>query len=135
MAYRIPNKTQEDISARTALGVSIPFSTLFNQTYSTREATRNNLLNYILTNKGERPLNPLFGSNIRKKLFDPITQTVFAGLEIQIKEEIESFFPLVKVEKLSITSQEDQHLINLNLTYSVLNSEIDEVNVNFNTEE
>lgn len=135
MAYRIPSKTQEDISARTALGISIPFSTLFNQTYTTREATRNNLLNYILTNKGERPLNPLFGSDIRKKLFDPITQTIFAGLEIQIKEEIETFFPLVKIEKLSITAKENQHLINLNLTYSVLNSEIDEVDINFNTEE
>jgi phage baseplate assembly protein W len=135
MAYRIPSKTQEDISARTALGISIPFSKLFTQTYTTREAVRNNLLNYMLTNKGERPLNPLFGSDIRKKLFDPITQTIFAGLEIQIREEIEIFFPLVKVEKLSITSKEDQHLININLTYSVLGNEVDEIDINLNTEE
>jgi phage baseplate assembly protein W len=135
MAYRIPSKTQEDISARTALGISIPFSTLFNQTYTTRDATRNNLINYMLTNKGERPLNPLFGSDIRKKLFDPITQTVFAGLEIQIREEIETFFPLIDIENLSITANEDRNIINLNLTYSVLNSEIDEVNIDFNTEE
>lgn len=135
MAYRIPSKTIEDQSARTALGISLPLSALFNQTYTTRDATRANLINYMLTNKGERPLNPLFGSNLGKQVFEQITPNLLAGLEVQIKEEIEGFFPLVEVRTLNITSQEDFHTVNVNLTYSVLNSEVDEVNINFNTEQ
>lgn len=135
MAYRIPNKTQEDQSARTALGISIPFSSLFNQSYTTRDAVKSNLINYMLTNKGERPLNPLFGSNLSKQIFEQITPNLLAGLEIQIREDIETLFPLVEVKNLSITSQEDYHTINVNLTYSVLGNENDQIDINFNTEQ
>jgi len=135
MAYRIPNRTIEDQSTRTALGISIPFSALFNQTYTTREAVKSNLINYMLTNRGERPLNPLFGSNLGKQIFEQITPNLLAGLEIQIKEDIELLFPLIEVKNLSITSQEDYHTINVQLTYSVLGNDNDEVNINFNTEQ
>lgn len=102
MAYRIPNQTVEDQSARTAVGVAIPFSTLFTQTYTTREATKTNLINYLLTNKKERPLNPLFGSDLSAKLFEPLTEDTLGGLEVQIQEEIAAFFPLVDVKSLTV---------------------------------
>lgn len=135
MAYRIPNRTQEDISARTAIGISIPFSKLFNQTYTTREAVRSNLLNYLLTDKGERPLNPLFGSDIKKTLFDPIVKDTLDGLEIQVREGIEAFFPLVNIKELLITPNINSNQINISLTYSVFNNELDEINIDFNTDE
>ncbi len=133
MAYRIPNKTQEDISARTAIGISLPLSKLFNQTYTTREAVRSNLINYLLTDRGERPLNPLFGSDIKKTLFNPIVKDTLDGLELQVREGIESFFPLVDVKELIIIPNRDSYQINISLTYSVLNNELDEINIDFNT--
>lgn len=135
MAYRIPNKTVEDQSARTAVGISIPFSTLFTQTYTTREATRTNLLNYLLTNKKERPLNPSFGSDLSSKLFEPLTEETYRGLEIQLQEEIASYFPLVDVKALTITPEIDNQIIKVNLVYSVLNNENDEIDININTEQ
>jgi len=135
MAYRIPNKTVEDQSARTAVGISIPFSTLFTQTYTTREATRTNLLNYLLTNKKERPLNPSFGSDLSSKLFEPLTEETYRGLEIQLQEEIASYFPLVDVKSLTITPEIDNQIVRVNLVYSVLNNENDEIDININTEQ
>ena len=135
MAYRIPNKTVEDQSARTAVGISIPFSTLFTQTYTTREATRTNLLNYLLTNKKERPLNPSFGSDLSSKLFEPLTEETYRGLEIQLQEEIASYFPLVDVKALTITPEIDNQILKVNLVYSVLNNENDEIDININTEQ
>ena len=135
MAYRIPNRTQEDVSARTAIGISLPFSKLFNQTYTTREAVRSNLINYLLTDKGERPLNPLFGSDIKKTLFDPIVKDTLDGLELQIREGIESFFPLVDLKQLSVTPNLNSNQVNISLTYSVFNNELDEINIDFNTDE
>lgn len=135
MAYRVPNKSQEDISARTAIGVSIPFSKLFHQTYTTREAVRSNLINYLLTDRGERPLNPLFGSDIKKTLFDPIVKDTLDGLELQVREGIEFFFPLIAIKNLIITPNLNFNQINISLTYSVYNNELDEVNIDFNTDE
>ena len=135
MAYRIPNRTQEDISARTAIGISIPFSKLFNQTYTTREAVKSNLINYLITDKEERPLNPFFGSDIKKALFKPIVKDTLDGLEIQVREGIESLFPLVDIENLVITPLADFNQINIALTYSVFNNELDEINIDFNTDE
>lgn len=132
MAYRIPNKTPVDQSARTAVGISIPFTTLFKSTYTTQEATRFNLINYILTNKGERPLNPLFGSDIRAKLFEPMTEETFGGIEVQLKEEISFYFPLVEIKSLTVTPFRDQNLVNVNLTYSILGNTPDEVNITLN---
>jgi hypothetical protein len=70
MAYRIPNKNPIDVGSRVAIGVSIPFNApqVFTQTYTTQDQVKSNIINFILTNKGERVFNPTFGSNIT---YDP----------------------------------------------------------------
>ena len=75
MAYKIPNKNPIDIGSRVAIGVSIPFNqpSVFNQTYTTNDQIKSNLINYVLTNRGERPLNPNFGLSLQEKLFENIT--------------------------------------------------------------
>ena len=85
--------------------------------------------------RGERPLNPLFGSDIKKTLFDPIVKDTLDGLELQVREGIESFFPLVNIKELVITSDTDFNQVNVSLTYSVFNNELDKVNIDFNTDE
>lgn len=133
MAYRIPNKNIESQSKRTAVGISIPFSNLFNQTYTTRDAVKSNIINYFLTDRGERVLNPQFGSNLKKTLFEPLDSNTLSGLEITIKEDIEVYFPLVKVENFSLISDPEGNTVRALLTYSVLNNELDNIDVTFNT--
>jgi phage baseplate assembly protein W len=65
-----------DLQKNIAIGVSLPFNGLsgpFNKTYSTKEQTKSNLINLILTNKGERLFNPEYGSDLKRILFDDIT--------------------------------------------------------------
>ena len=56
----------------TAVGISIPFNApgVFFSTYTTKDAIRNNLLNFFLTNKTERYLNNQFGVNLRAFIFE-----------------------------------------------------------------
>ena len=56
-----------DTKPGTAVGVAIPFNApnVFFQTYTTKDAIRNNLLNFFLTNETERYLNNQFGANLR----------------------------------------------------------------------
>lgn len=77
MAYRIENTGSLDY--QLAIGVSLPFNAdgVFNPTYTSTEQIRANLINFILTNKGERPMNTNYGSNLRKYLFSEITDSSF----------------------------------------------------------
>ena len=136
MAFEIANKTISTSSKRTAVGISIPFSNqkaIFNQTYSTKEQIKSNILNYLLTNKGERVLNPSFGSNLLKQIFEQITPDLLSGLEIHLREDISNNFPLVRINTLDVIPNHDSNTITISLTYTVLNSEIENIEVNINT--
>jgi hypothetical protein len=52
-----------DFDASVAVGVNLPFSgpAVFISNYQTKDAIKNNLINFFLTNPGERVLNPTFG--------------------------------------------------------------------------
>ena len=41
----------------------------FDPNFQTKDAIKNNLINYFLTNPGERPGNPLFGAGLRNFIF------------------------------------------------------------------
>jgi len=66
-----------DLQKNIVIGVSLPFNApgVFNKTYSTKEQTKSNLINLLLTDKGERIMNPEFGTDLRKSLFDNITNS------------------------------------------------------------
>jgi phage baseplate assembly protein W len=124
MAYRIPNKHPLDINQRVAVGVAIPFSgpAVFISNYTTAEQVKSNLINYILTNSGERVLNPNFGANLRAKLFDQIDDVTLNGLELKLTSDITNNFPSLKIQQLTLTQIYEQNAIQLVLVYSVLNN-------------
>ena len=71
MAYNIININPLDLQPSKGVGIKIPFdgSTGLNITYTTKEATKSNILNFLLTGKRERIMNPNFGAGIREQLF------------------------------------------------------------------
>ena len=56
MALRIANKYPIDTKPRVAVGVRLPFSEpyVFSSTYTTQDQLKSNILNYLMTNPGER---------------------------------------------------------------------------------
>ena len=134
MAYLIPGKTPVDNMPDVAVGVSLPFNGLavFNQTYLTRDQLKTNLINFFLTNKGERYMNPNFGGNLKKTLFEMVSSNTLDNIEIIIKEQIAKYFPIINIDGLNVTST--GNTINVYVTYSVLNQSLDEIELNFNTD-
>ena len=67
MAYIVRNVDILDLQPSTGVGISLPFNgpTGINTTYTTKDAVKSNLLNFILTGKKERVMNPSFGSGVR----------------------------------------------------------------------
>ena len=78
MAQIISNKYPIDSEARKAIGFSLPINgnAVFNPTYQTKDQIKANLINYLLTNRGERVFNPNFGADLRSLLFNNIVNII-----------------------------------------------------------
>jgi phage baseplate assembly protein W len=115
-----------DFNKSAAVGVNLPFSApgVFFSNYTTKEATKNNLINYFLTNKGERPLNPLFGGGLRAFIFQQISDNNLDFLKQEIESSLQTFFSNINVDNLEILKQEDLNTITVSLTYSIKKTNI-----------
>ena len=124
-----------DTKPGTAVSVAIPFNApgVFYSTYTTKDAVRNNLLNFFLTNPPERYLNPTFGSGLRAFIFEQITIGNLDGLKENIQSQLSLYFPNVTVASLEIFQDPDYNTITVSLTYNVVDTAIsDEIQIAFN---
>jgi phage baseplate assembly protein W len=115
-----------DLNASKAVGVNIPFTgpAVFISNYQTKDAIKNNLINFFLTNPGERPLNPLFGGGLREFIFEQITNENLDFLREDINLKLKNYFPNIQIEDLIVTGQNDLNQITVTLKYSVINTNI-----------
>ena len=102
-----------DLQGNIAIGVSLPFDgpAAFNSTYSTADQIKSNLINLLLTNKGERIMNPEFGADLKIVLFEGITEDTSDIIRNLISTNVSIFIPEVTVTNINIIKQEDQHTI------------------------
>ena len=116
-----------DFDKSAAVGVDIPFSdpAVFKSNFTTKDAIKNNLINYFLTNPGERYLNPI-GGGLRAFIFEQITTDNLDFLEERISSDLKLYFPNVLVGNLEILRQEDFNIITVKLTYNVINTNIND---------
>jgi phage baseplate assembly protein W len=134
MAYKVQRINPLDLQPRKAVGVALPFSgrAVFNSTYTSKDAVRSNLINFFLTGKNERVFNLDFGAGLRNMLFEGITQEKIEELKLNITKSLELYFPRVQVSSLKLKAYPDQNLINFELRYSVVQTNIqDEISINF----
>ena len=135
MAFGAKHIAPIDTKPGIGVGVSIPFNApgVFTTTYTTQKAIQNNLINFFLTNKDERYLNPTFGGDIRAFVFEQITNDNLEGLKEDINSQLGVYFPNVQVRELNILSNPDTNTINVEMTYNILNTGItDEIQLEFN---
>jgi phage baseplate assembly protein W len=122
-----------DRQPRKAVGVDLPFSSpsVFNSTYQTKDALKVNLINFLLTNIGERPLNPTFGGGLRDLLFENINQQELDDIKEMISTNITRFFPNIKPTLIKLGSEPDSNTISFFLKYAITDQNIqDEILIN-----
>ena len=123
-----------DLQNSKAIGVKVPFNAngVFESTFTTKDAVKTNLINYLLTGKGERFFNPNFGTNLRNQLFSNINNGVLNNIEQEIKVGISKQFPKVIVRELKVTSEIDSNTIFMFLKFSIRDTDIqDELTISF----
>jgi len=133
MAQIISNKFPLDLDARKIIGFKFPLnaSAVFNPTYQTKDQIKANLINYLLTNRGERLFNPTFGADLGKLLFSVIDNKDQEDLKQRIQSDINRFFPDVVINKIKFDNKTDQNQVNLKLDYSIKSFGIED-NININ---
>lgn len=131
MAYRVPNINPIDAGQNVAIGVSIPFNSpsVFNQTYTTSDQIKSNIINFVLTNKGERPLNPNFGTTIRQQLFEVLTPTSIDNLSNSLRTELTLNFPTVNFQQIIVSPNYDENSMTITINYYILNGNVNTINI------
>lgn len=106
------------------IGFKFPFNggVIFNPTYTTSEQIKANLINYILTNKKERIFNSNFGADLDNLLFENLDSE--KNIKIYLEESLKKYFPLIKLNNLSITQRNNN--LEIIIEYSIINSEIND---------
>ena len=115
-----------DFNKSAAVGIDLPFNApgVFRSNFTTKQAIKNNLINYFLTNPGERPLNPSFGGGLRSFIFEQIATNNLDFLKERISSNLTVFFTNILINNLEILKQDDLNIITVSLTYSVANTNI-----------
>ena len=106
-----------DLQKNIAIGVSLPFDKPFTSTYTTKDQIKSNLLNLILTSRGERIMNPLFGTGLREFLFEGITDFSIENLKQDLRNSIYIYIPEVTVVDIITNINTDYNLVELSINY------------------
>jgi phage baseplate assembly protein W len=146
MAIPIGNIKLADLYANAykVLGITINQSSnaggVFGVNYTTLQQAKSNLINLILTRKGERVAQPEFGCDIWKVLFEPIIQgQIDQEIERTIIEAVNIWLPYLQINQIFLEytpEQIDSHTISVELDFSLVsNPNInDTVTININSD-
>lgn len=116
----------QDVGQPKGIGINVLFNNgtnVFNQTFTTKDQVKSNLINYILTDKGERFFDPTFGGNLRASLFEQDDNTTFDSVAARLENEIYRYVPNIKIKNINIKKQPDNNLVNIVINYSIYKQE------------
>lgn len=127
----------EQIPKETGLGIGLGKS-LNTPIYNAIEQARNNLINLILTIKGERVMQPSFGTDLMRFIFLPNTDSELKQrINATIFESVAYWLPYVQIQELEIITADTDpnlnHYIVIKLTWSV--NELDSDTITFTADE
>ena len=94
-------------------------------------AIKQSIVNLLLTNKGERLMNPTYGSDIRSYLFEPMDYGTANQIKNNIRDTIETFEPRIRVLQISATPNFDDNGFDITMTYNVVGTDTPPVTVDF----
>ena len=125
-----------DLDKNKAIGISLPFNGggVFRSTFSTKDQIKSNLINLLLTYKGERVLNPEFGADLPRLLFEVISDETYVKIQDQIITSIATYIPEITLTNIEITPSIDKNSLYINISYQIkLSGTSDNIIIDFST--
>jgi phage baseplate assembly protein W len=88
------------------------------------------LRNLLLTNIGEKPFQPNFGTRIRGLLFEDVSYITANVLQSEIQNAIANFEPRIGIDAIRVKANPDQNRYDITLRFFINNLEAP-VTINF----
>ena len=87
--------------------------------------------NLILTTQGERPFQPVLGSNVNNLLFDNMDKLTAAALKEEIRNTIENYEPRVEIEEIIVDPNFENNEFNVTIQYYIVGIDVPEQELSF----
>ena len=110
----------QDNDTKVKIGIDLPIRRgddldgFFATTSTTIEAVKNNIRNLLQTNEGERFFQPNLGLNLKKLLFEHITEENLIGIQDAILDKIDFWLPFVDVRDIQVLTRDNTSDIRFN---------------------
>ena len=120
---RRANQLIEDQDTRVSVGIDFPFARVPNQdgyfktTKTTIESIKNNIRLLLQTEQGERVFQPTLGMNLKRLLFEQITEDTTIEIENNILDTFQKWLPFVELKDIQISTDNNQ--VNVNIIFSI----------------
>jgi len=123
------NRFIEDKDTRVSVGLSMPLGRqpngdgFFASTKTTIDAVKEDIKLLLLTQQGERLFQPLLGMNIRRFLFEQITENTVIEIENDIVSTFSRWLPFVQLNDINIDiSDQDRNKIKIDIKFNIANA-------------
>ena len=120
----------EDRDSRVSVGLDLPVARqagdqggYFATTKTTMDAIKNDIRLLLMTERGERLFQPLLGMNIRRFLFEQITDDTAIEIENDIVDTFQTWLPFVELRDIDVDlGDQDRNKISINITFNIRNA-------------
>ncbi len=87
-------------------------------------AIARSIRNLVLTVPGERPFQPVLGSNVSNLLFDNMDKLTASAIRSEIETTIENFEPRVEVDEITVEPNYDNNEFNVTVQYFIVGIDV-----------
>jgi hypothetical protein len=94
-------------------------------------AIKQAIVNLLLTNTGERLMNPEYGSDIRSYLFEPLDYGTSISIKKNIVYTINTFEPRIQIMSLTCNPNYDSNGFDVEMTYKIIGLDVPPTAVEF----
>lgn len=112
----------------TALGILLPIKRgktgFFEQGFDALTQVKSNLINLILTRKGERVFQPAFGSNLHRLVFAQMDQEYEQKVKQAVVSAVRIWMPFLSIQEQVVTRDDDRNSTLIEVTFG-LRSNVD----------
>ena len=123
------NQRIEDKDTRVSVGLELPLGRqpdgdgYFATTKTTMDSVKTDIKTLLMTQRGERLMQPSLGMNIRRFLFEQITDDTGIEIENDIVETFQTWLPFVQLQDIKVDlGNQDKNQIKINITFNIRNA-------------
>ena len=115
----------DDQDQRVSVGIEFPFGRVgggdgyFKSTKTTIESIKNNIKLLLQTHQGERVFQPNLGMNLRRLMFEQMTEEITIQIENNIVDVFQRWLPFVQIRDIGINQDDSLNQVNINLVFSI----------------